>query len=206
MNNDGVLESTTTIPMVGYDYLTPLLRLLFGEGGLISSISVEGFVGFLSSVWTIYAIIAYAFALLFMYLYVKASIGLGELSEEESRIIANNEQAFRSRNEINSQSPRLSIIQNRIESEDPNDWKLAIIEADVILDQALKRRGYGGTSLGERLKSISPTMLQSLDDAWQAHKVRNFIAHGDHEFVLTPKVAKETIVRYQRVFAELEIV
>ena len=88
-------------------------------------------------------------------------------------------------------------------SDNPTDWKLAIIEADIILDEILKEAGYGGASLGERLRSISPTQLESLDDAWQAHKVRNQIAHGGADFILTQRLAQDTIKQYRRVFYEL---
>ena len=90
-------------------------------------------------------------------------------------------------------------------SDSPNDWKLAIIEADIILDDVLKQQGYAGNSLGERLKSISPSQLESLQDAWEAHKVRNKIAHEGADFVLTKRLAQETITKYQRVFTEFGI-
>ena len=100
---------------------------------------------------------------------------------------------------------RIEDIFNHIASDNPNDWKLAIIEADIILDEELKKAGYGGTSLGERLKSISPAQLSSLDFAWQAHKVRNQIAHAGADFVLTHKMAEETIKQYKIVFDELGV-
>jgi len=90
-------------------------------------------------------------------------------------------------------------------SENPDDWKLAIIEADVVLDQVLKERGFAGVSLGERLRSVSPAELPSLNDAWQAHKVRNFIAHHGHDYVLTQREAQETMIRYERVFRDLGV-
>jgi hypothetical protein len=90
-------------------------------------------------------------------------------------------------------------------SSQPNDWKLAIIEADIILDDILKQKGYAGNSLGERLKSISPNQLESLQDAWEAHKVRNRIAHEGSDFILTQRMAQETVTRYQRVFNEFGV-
>jgi hypothetical protein len=100
---------------------------------------------------------------------------------------------------------RFDDIKKHIVSDNPNDWKLAIIEADIVLDEALKKSGYAGISLGERLKSISPSHLKSLDDAWQAHKVRNQIAHGGADFVLTRRLAEDTIKQYRRVFTELGV-
>jgi len=102
-------------------------------------------------------------------------------------------------------STRLQDVLTHSDSENPNDWKLAIIEADIILDDALKQKGYPGNSLGERLKNVSPQQLNSLQDAWEAHKVRNRIAHDGSDFILTKRIAEETIGRYRRVLSELGV-
>lgn len=51
-------------------------------------------------------------------------------------------------------------------------WQVAIIQADKLLDRALKERGFAGETMGERLKSS-----HAGDKIWAAHKVRNRIAH-----------------------------
>jgi len=73
------------------------------------------------------------------------------------------------------------------------------------IDDILKNKGYPGSSLGERLKSIPSTQLHSLNDAWEAHKIRNRIAHDGSDFILTKHIAEETISRYRRVFSEFDI-
>jgi hypothetical protein len=55
-------------------------------------------------------------------------------------------------------------------------WQLAIFEADKLLDHALKNRGFGGQTMGERLKSASGAFM-STDSVWHAHKLRNRLAH-----------------------------
>jgi len=199
------VATTTTIPVVGYDLLTPLLNALFGPAGIISFMTVAGVVSFFGTIWFVYVVFAYMAALFFMFVYVYASIGLGKLSEEENAIIRSHEEAFAQKKQVMSQASRFAIMHERVMSENPDDWKLAIIEADIMLDQALKKRGYAGTSLGERLRSVAPSSLQSLNDAWQAHKVRNFIAHAGHEYVLTQREAQDTMKRYERVLTELGV-
>jgi hypothetical protein len=54
--------------------------------------------------------------------------------------------------------------------------KLAVIEADKLLDEALKRRGYGGETMGERMKQAGAA-LGNQDDVWQAHRLRNRLVH-----------------------------
>ena len=50
-----------------------------------------------------------------------------------------------------------------------------ILEAESILDRALRDIGYRGT-FGEKLKRMQK-MLPNIDAVWQAHKLRNRIAH-----------------------------
>lgn len=55
-------------------------------------------------------------------------------------------------------------------------WQLAIFEADKLLDHALKNRGYGGDTMGDRLKNASRGFMNT-DAVWHAHKLRNRLAH-----------------------------
>jgi len=198
------IEATTTqLQAVGYDILTPLLMVIFGSDGVVGSLTLAGTLALFSSFWTVFSLIAYVFAAIFLVLYIYAAVHYNEIDAHEDAKIKADEAAFARQKVGGATANRFSDMKEHVESDNPNDWKLAIIEADIILDEALKRQGYAGTSLGERLRSISPAALQSLDDAWQAHKVRNEIAHGGVDFVLTHKLARETIVRYERVFAEM---
>jgi hypothetical protein len=95
---------------------------------------------------------------------------------------------------------RWAHIQSLIESAHERDWREAIMEADIMLEDALSERGYPGESLGERLKS---SHLATLNEAWEAHKVRNSIAHEGIAFALTDHLAYRTIKKYETVFKEL---
>ena len=59
-----------------------------------------------------------------------------------------------------------------LQNENP---KLAILEADKLLDYALACRGAHG-NLGDKLKSKG-ALFSDLNDVWAAHKLRNRIAH-----------------------------
>lgn len=60
----------------------------------------------------------------------------------------------------------------------PSAMALTIIQADKLLDAALKERGAAGNTLGERMKS-SKDLFSDRNGIWQAHKLRNHIAHDD---------------------------
>jgi hypothetical protein len=57
-------------------------------------------------------------------------------------------------------------------------WPLAIIEADNLLDDALKALNYKGKTTGERMVAAQH-QLTSNDTVWFAHKLRNRIVHED---------------------------
>lgn len=85
-------------------------------------------------------------------------------------------------------------------SESENDWRHAIIEADTILDDIIKRAGYPGETLGERLRGIDKGDFPSIDEAWEAHKVRNRIAHDGAQYRLTKRETLRVIELYRKVF------
>lgn len=58
----------------------------------------------------------------------------------------------------------------------PDGMVLAIIDADKLLDQALKKRRFKGKTMGERLVSAQRTLSDN-DSAWYAHKLRNRLVH-----------------------------
>jgi hypothetical protein len=98
---------------------------------------------------------------------------------------------------------KLALIEGHASSDNPNDWRLAIIEADIMLEDLLEEHHIPGNTIGERLKHMSHSTLHSLDEAWSAHKVRNEIAHKGGDFILTKRIANETIAKYKKVFEEL---
>ena len=96
---------------------------------------------------------------------------------------------------------RWENVIRHIESANQNDWKQAILEADMILDDILTGMGYRGESVGEKLKRVVKGDFTTLDEAWEAHKVRNDIAHTPN-FNLTQHDALATVNLYKKVFEE----
>ncbi len=91
-------------------------------------------------------------------------------------------------------------------SENPSDWKLAVLEADTILDELLKSLQIPGATVGEQLKNANPGDFKSLNDAWEGHKVRNRIAHEGLNFGLTKREARRAIEQFERVFKEFKLI
>jgi hypothetical protein len=58
----------------------------------------------------------------------------------------------------------------------PDGMALAVIDADKLLDDALKKRHFKGKTMGERLVSAQ-RYLSDNDAVWFAHKLRNKLVH-----------------------------
>lgn len=192
----------TTIPTPGIDIITPLLRALGSSESVAQFLTLGGVLGILGTIWSVYTVLAYLVAIILLGLYVYASVHKKLYEDLTSQLVRDGEKLYAEKYRGAPRNRRLDGVMQHASSDNPNDWKLAIIEADIVLDDILKRRGYAGASLGERLKSISPQHLASIDDAWEAHKIRNRIAHEGADYVLTKRTVDETITRYRRVFEE----
>ncbi len=103
--------------------------------------------------------------------------------------------------EEKEEAKRWRRVRELAASDAPNDWRQAIIEADIMLGEVLEKAGYLGDSVGERLKRVEQGFVK-LNEAWAAHKVRNEIAHSGSDFILTRRDARSTIELYEQVLKE----
>lgn len=96
------------------------------------------------------------------------------------------------------------VVLDHVNSESPAEWKLAILEADNMLDEILEEQGYVGETVADKLKAMSNTRITSYDEVWEAHKVRNQIAHGGAiDMDLSKKLARDTVAKFGNAFRDL---
>ena len=101
---------------------------------------------------------------------------------------------------------RWQFIQDKLNSQNESDWRMAIIEADTILEEIVGTMRLPGMSLGERMKAIEKSDFNTLDEAWDAHKSRNRIAHDGSSTPLLEREARRIIGLYEKVFREFEYI
>jgi hypothetical protein len=87
---------------------------------------------------------------------------------------------------------------------DDNDLKIALIKADALLDEALQGAGVQGKDIGERLQNIRAGQLPNLEAVWQAHKIRNQIAH-EPDFVVKRDLAERALTVYETALESLGV-
>lgn len=93
-----------------------------------------------------------------------------------------------------------------LNSNSPSDWRLAILECDIMLDELLNKEGYLGDTIGDKLKIAKRGDFETLDYAWEAHKIRNAIAHEGQDFELSDRESKRIVGLYERVFREFDFI
>jgi hypothetical protein len=72
-------------------------------------------------------------------------------------------------------------IENQLSRDNQSNCTLAVLNADKLLDQALRERGLKGQTMGERMKNAKE-IWSNANAVWGAHKLRNQIAHEtDHQ-------------------------
>jgi hypothetical protein len=99
-------------------------------------------------------------------------------------------------------NPRWKYVLSLIESPSESDWRMAIIEADSMMDELLIEKGFSGDTLGERLKNARGDAFMTIDNAWAAHEVRNRIAHSGSDYSLSQLESRRVMRLYETVFEE----
>ncbi len=95
-------------------------------------------------------------------------------------------------------------IKQKMETKNESDYKLAILEADKVFDDLLKRMMVRGKDMGGRLKQINEELLPSINKVWLSHKVRNKIAHKP-DYHLSYSEAERMMENYEIALRDLKI-
>lgn len=91
-------------------------------------------------------------------------------------------------------------------SSDPKRWRESILGADVMLGELLGALGYQGETTADKMRGLSEGAFITLPQAWEAHRIRNFVAQPSSDFILTQKEAFRVMKLYEQVFEEFKYV
>jgi hypothetical protein len=95
-------------------------------------------------------------------------------------------------------------IMERLKSQNEDEAKLAIIEADDFLNESLNKIGYKKEqSLGEKLDETAPDIIPNLEEVREVHNIRNNIIH-DPAYRLELEEAKRLLLVYEKALQSLE--
>lgn len=92
-------------------------------------------------------------------------------------------------------------IENSLSRDNPASWQLAILNADKLVDQALRERKYKGETMGERMKSAN-NVWKNANHIWGAHKIRNQLAH-EVDTELNYEITLRSLVAFKQALKDL---
>ena len=95
-------------------------------------------------------------------------------------------------------------IIKKLEEKKETEYRMAIIEADNLLGDILRKMGYKGETLRSLLEQINSKILPNIEDIWYAHNLRNNIVH-DSNYDLNLENAKKAMSIYERAFRDLQL-
>lgn len=95
-------------------------------------------------------------------------------------------------------------IKKLLENQEEKDFKVAIIKADEMIGDLVKRMGYQGENLGEIFKNVPEAQIESIVNVRKAHEIKNRIIHEEN-FPVNLKLAKEVLGYFEEFLDEFEV-
>ncbi len=158
--------------------------------------------------WMVIGIVSTCISIFLLGIILFSLVRLREIQLNEKREIEHeiNAALARDKDTARTENPRWHYIQTLIESPNESDWRVAIIEADSMLEELLRQRGFEGDTVSELLEGAKSGGFATIQSAWDAHVVRNQIAHQGLDFPLSQVEGRRVIKMYQNTFEELQAI
>jgi len=94
-------------------------------------------------------------------------------------------------------------IVRRANTGTPENLRWAVMEADALVDLVLKERQLSGETMADRLANFRRDEYKTIDKLWDAHKLRNEIAHTPG-FRITSQKAERALFAYRDFLKEIK--
>lgn len=102
-------------------------------------------------------------------------------------------------------TPQWKKILTTVEAGGSDASLLAIIEADKLVDTALKNLKFEGEYIAERLERAGKIMdLKTIDDVWRVHRIRNNLVHTPG-FQISQSQVSDVLKVYEKFLKELNV-
>jgi hypothetical protein len=96
------------------------------------------------------------------------------------------------------------LIEKYVKEPTSQTMQLAVIEADALVDELLKDLNFPGDHLADRLQYLNNGGIKSLDNLWDAHRLRNEVVHRPAGG-LSVAAGMSAIKKYEAFFKELKV-
>ena len=155
--------------------------------------------------WSVFVAFSLVLSLCLAALIIYCIVRVFQIRQMEKRRFAAAQQTV-----VAHDVPKSQLRWNRIieqaNGESEQGWRLAILEADIMLNELLDTLGYKGETMADKMRAVERGNFNTIDLAWEAHRIRNRIAHDGEAHVLSARETKRVIALYERVFKEFHFI
>ncbi len=95
-------------------------------------------------------------------------------------------------------------IMSRLKKSDPQYYKVAILEADQMIERLLDKIGYKKPTMAEKISLLERQMIDSAAQLREAHEVCAAIV-SQRDFTLTREEAERTLAQYETFLRDMEL-
>ncbi len=96
-------------------------------------------------------------------------------------------------------------IMARVETNDEQQFKAAILEADHFTYERMGFQGYNGSTFSERLAQIPPGSFLATDAMHVAHRLSNAIIQKEN-VTITKEQAQNTLKIYEQFLSDIDVI
>ncbi len=172
------------------------------SGGAVAAATGVSFLSaigaILAGVWAGISFITYALSAFFIAVTVYSILGIMYIRAQE-------EDQYRTRIPVNAEpieEDRFTQLLALAGSDNPKEWRAAIMGADELLRELLISLGYVADTVDEQLRAVPDGAFATRAAAWEAHRAKNIIEGGAEDFILTKAEAVRILHVYKEVFDE----
>jgi hypothetical protein len=158
--------------------------------------------------WTVVGFVSAICSVIFISIIIFALVRMREIQLHEKMEINHeiNEALLRDKEKSRNENQKWNYILTLIESPNESDWRMSIMEADTLLEESLKGKELTGNTVAELLEEARSSGYASIQNAWDAHLIRNKIAHEGSDYPLSQTEGRRVIKMFQNFFEELKII
>ncbi len=158
--------------------------------------------------WGVIGTISVLSSIFFIIIIIFSLVRLMEIQHEDENEMNEeiNEALKKEKEKERDENPKWHSVLNLSESPNESDWRIAIMEADSLLEESLKEKGMVGDTVADLLEVAREGGYSYIQDAWNAHLIRNKIAHQGSGFSLSKLETRRIVKMYQNFFEELGII
>lgn len=155
--------------------------------------------------WSAFVAFSLLVTLCLTALIVYCCIRMFQIRQGERRKFAAMQQTVAS-HDVPKTQLRWARVLEEANSPDERTWRLAVLEADIMLNELLDSLGYRGETMADKMRAADRATFHTLDMAWEAHTFRNRIAHQSNQQPLDQREVRRVISLYERVFREFRFI